>query len=33
VRRLPVRNRVLDGLVAAGVTYALAAGLRLVRNR
>jgi hypothetical protein len=33
VRRLPIRNRVLDGLVAAGVTYALATAFRLVRSR
>lgn len=33
VRSLSVRNRVLDGLVAAGVTYGLATAFRLVRRR
>jgi hypothetical protein len=33
VRRLPVRNRLLDGAVAAGVTYGLATAFRLVRGR
>jgi hypothetical protein len=33
VRRLPFRNRLLDGAVAAGVTYGLATAFRLVRGR
>ena len=33
VRRLPVRNRMLEGLVAAAVTYGLATAFRLARNR
>jgi hypothetical protein len=33
VRRLPVRNRLLDSVVAAGVTYGLAAAFRVVRSR
>jgi uncharacterized protein (DUF697 family) len=32
VRRLPVRNRLLDGIVAAAATYGLAAAFRLARR-
>ena len=33
VRRLPFRNRLLDGLVAAAATYGLATAFRLARRR